>query len=132
MERIPDVGGLFEAFKNTLWFKTTTWGRLYIHSWVFSMFNSMTSSFCTLSAFLVSSRQFFGEPILCDSGMSVGGDHSRSSWILDQDSGSISWDWKLNERDYKSVIIKCLNFKNHFSLHMKYHRRRNRVNNVIN
>ena len=70
MERIPDMSGLFHAFKNTLWFKTTTWGRLYIHSWVFSMYNSLTSSYCTCMSFLVASRQFFGEPILCDDGHS--------------------------------------------------------------
>ena len=53
MERVPDMSGLFHAFKNTLWFKTTTWGRLYIHSWVFSMYNSLTSSYCTCISFLV-------------------------------------------------------------------------------
>ena len=76
MERVPDMSGLFHAFKNTLWFKTTTWGRLYIHSWVFSMYNSLTSSYCTCMSFLVASRQFFGKPILCDDGHSgVGSDH---------------------------------------------------------
>ena len=68
MERTPDISGVFEAFKNTLWFKTTTWGRMYVHSWVFNTFNSITSSFCTLTAFMCASRQFFGEPILCDPG----------------------------------------------------------------
>ena len=45
MERVPDMSGLFHAFKNTLWFKTTTWGRLYIHSWVFSMYNRYPKNF---------------------------------------------------------------------------------------
>ena len=78
MERVPDMSGLFHAFKNTLWFKTTTWGRLYIHSWVFSMYNSLTSSYCTCMSFLVASRQFFGDPIICDDGHAgVGSDRHQ-------------------------------------------------------
>ena len=56
------------AVKDAIWFRQTEWGRLYIHNWVFSLFGTMTSGFCTMSAFMVSSRQFFGDPIICDSG----------------------------------------------------------------
>ena len=82
MERTPDISGVFEAFKNTLWFKTTTWGRIYVHSWVFNTFNSITSSFCTLTAFMCASRQFFGEPILCDPGGVGDIDIARSSRMI--------------------------------------------------
>ena len=56
------------AVKDAIWFRQTEWGRVYIHSWVFTLFNTFTSAFCTMSAFMVSSRQFFGDPIICDSG----------------------------------------------------------------
>ena len=56
------------ALKDAIWFRQTEWGRLYIHNWVFDLFGTVTSGFCTLSAFMVSSRQFYGDPIICDSG----------------------------------------------------------------
>ena len=56
------------AVKDAIWFRQTEWGRIYIHNWVFSLFSTVTSGFCTMSAFMVSSRQFFGDPIICDSG----------------------------------------------------------------
>ena len=56
------------AVKDAIWFRQTEWGRLYIHNWVFSLFGTVTSGFCTMSAFMVSSRQFYGDPIICDSG----------------------------------------------------------------
>ena len=56
------------ALKDAIWFRQTEWGRIYIHNWVFDLFGTVTSGFCTLSAFMVSSRQHFGDPIICDSG----------------------------------------------------------------
>ena len=56
------------AVKDAIWFRQTEWGRLYIHNWVFDLFGTVTSGFCTMSAFMVSSRQFYGDPIICDSG----------------------------------------------------------------
>ena len=62
MERV------IKAVKDSLWFRRTEWGRFYIHSWIFTLFNTYTSSFCTMASLIVTSRQFFGEPILCDAG----------------------------------------------------------------
>ena len=35
------------AVKDAIWFRQTEWGRLYIHNWVFDLFGTVTSGFCT-------------------------------------------------------------------------------------
>lgn len=56
------------AVKDAVWFRQTEWSRLYIHNWIFTLANSVTSGFCALSSFLVSSHSFFGHAIVCDAG----------------------------------------------------------------
>ena len=54
------------AVKDAIWFRQTEWGRLYIHNWVFDLFGTVTSGFCTgksLSEALLFSE--FGKNMLC-------------------------------------------------------------------
>ena len=59
------MAALLTAFKDALFFKDE---KLVIDSWVFQMFNTVTSPAMVLASVIVSSRQFFGEPIKCDPG----------------------------------------------------------------
>ena len=61
------MAALLTTFKDSLFFKTNE-RKLVIDSWAFQMFNTITSPLMVLSSVIVSSRQFFGEPIKCDPG----------------------------------------------------------------
>ena len=58
---------LVAVFKESLWFSSDHKSAI-IDSWSFKAFNTVSSSIFVLCSIIVSSRQFFGEPLRCDAG----------------------------------------------------------------
>ncbi len=59
---------MLTTFKEMLVFKEKS---LSIDSWTFMLFNKVTTPLLVLCSLAVSARQFFGEPIRCDTGGKV-------------------------------------------------------------
>jgi hypothetical protein len=61
------MAAIVAGFKEALWFGEAK-KTVCIDSWTFKLFNKVTSGLLVLGSVIVTSRQFFGEPIRCDAG----------------------------------------------------------------